>query len=307
MQKVSVVIPVYNVEKYIMQCLNSVLEQSYSNLEVIIVDDCSTDTTISKIKGICDERIKLLINSENRGPSFSRNRAIECATGDYIALLDGDDWWDSKRIERLMVEAKNRNADLIGDDLLLIEDGHTVPYDTVFNKCGLHINEPMLLDAAIFVNNNLGLQPIIKKEFLIHHSIKFNEELTYGEDYIFFLDILSKKGDFWILDEAYYYYRSRKGSLVTNRLRMLEQVLETTDLLINSYECKKNKEVRIALEKRKKYIQESIKYYQVIQPLKNKDFIKSLFNLKENPSAFFIILKRVPKFLKIKYKKITKS
>ncbi|PHG78415.1 glycosyltransferase family 2 protein [Bacillus wiedmannii] len=307
MQKVSVVIPVYNVEKYIMQCLNSVLDQSYSNLEVIIVDDCSTDTTISKIKGICDERIKLLINSENKGPSFSRNRAIECATGDYIALLDGDDWWDSKRIERLMVEAKNRNADLISDDQLLIEDGHSVPYDTVFNKCELHVNEPMLLDAAIFVNNNLGLKPIIKKEFLIHHGIKFNEELTYGEDYTLFLDILLKEGNYWVLKDAYYYYRSRKGSLVTHRLKMLEQVLETTEFLMNSHECQQNKEVRIALEKRKKYIQESIKYYQVIQPLKNKDFMKSLFNLKANPSALFIILKRVPKFLKIKYKKITKS
>jgi len=76
---VSVIIPTYNVEKYIKQCINSVLAQTHKNLEIIIVDDCSADNTLKIVQSYADSRINILINKENKGPSYSRNRAIEKA------------------------------------------------------------------------------------------------------------------------------------------------------------------------------------------------------------------------------------
>ena len=98
MSLVSIIIPTYNTEKYIEKCIQSVLEQTYTDYEIIIVDDCSTDNSMDVVARFKDPRIKVIKNEINRGPSYSRNRGIQLSKGDFIALLDSDDWWDSKQI-----------------------------------------------------------------------------------------------------------------------------------------------------------------------------------------------------------------
>jgi len=97
---VSVIIPAYNAENYIEKAIQSVLEQTYPNFEVIVIDDNSTDRTVDVVREFRDERIKLLVNEQNMGPSYSRNRGIIEAKGEWIALLDSDDWWDKDRCKR---------------------------------------------------------------------------------------------------------------------------------------------------------------------------------------------------------------
>ena len=89
--KVSVITPTFNDEKYIKETLFSILNQTHNNLEIIVVDDCSSDKTIDVVSSIQDKRIHLIKNDINRGAAFSRNLAISAATGDYIAFLNGDD------------------------------------------------------------------------------------------------------------------------------------------------------------------------------------------------------------------------
>ena len=96
---VSVVMPVYNLENYIASSIRSILRQTYSNIELIIVDDCSTDNSYEIAQTFKDERIRLFRNSENRGVVYSRNFAISKAKGEYIALNDGDDISHPRRIE----------------------------------------------------------------------------------------------------------------------------------------------------------------------------------------------------------------
>ena len=91
----SVVIPLYNKEAYVSKTLNSVLNQTYQNFEVILVNDCSNDNSLDVIQGIHDQRIKIIEHSENKGLSASRNTGINAATHPYIAFLDADDYWDS--------------------------------------------------------------------------------------------------------------------------------------------------------------------------------------------------------------------
>lgn len=104
MKKLSIILPTYNIERYIEQTLNSILKQTYRNLEVIIIDDCSTDNTRSILKNYSkkDDRIKLFLNESNLGPGATRNSGIEKATGEYITFMDHDDWQNLDRYENMI-------------------------------------------------------------------------------------------------------------------------------------------------------------------------------------------------------------
>lgn len=114
MEKVSIIIPVYNVEKYLPMCLNSVIGQTYADLEIICVDDGSPDRSAAVISsfGGKDRRIRL-ISQKNQGLSGARNIGIESISGDYIVFLDGDDWIDPKTIESAVNTAQATNADVV--------------------------------------------------------------------------------------------------------------------------------------------------------------------------------------------------
>ena len=100
MEKVSVVVPVYNSSQTIMRCLNSVLNQSYLNLEVLVVDDCSTDNTSQIVKSIEDSRIIYVRLEKNSGVACARNKGISLASGEYLCFIDSDDFWKPDKIER---------------------------------------------------------------------------------------------------------------------------------------------------------------------------------------------------------------
>ena len=97
----SVVIPLYNKEAYVAKTLNSVLNQTYQNFEVIIVNDCSTDNSLNVVHKIDDSRFKIIKHNKNKGLSASRNTGIKAATHSYIAFLDADDYWDSIYLETI--------------------------------------------------------------------------------------------------------------------------------------------------------------------------------------------------------------
>ena len=102
MEKISVIIPTYNREQKIVKSVQSVLEQTYSNLEIIIVDDGSTDHTEQVVKEIQDERIVYIRQAENQGVSAARNIGVANATADFIAFHDSDDCWHSDKLEKQM-------------------------------------------------------------------------------------------------------------------------------------------------------------------------------------------------------------
>ena len=123
--KISIIIPVYNVEKYLERCLNSIRNQSYDNLEVIMIDDCSTDNSYE----ICQKyeekyNFKLLKNNDNKGLSYTRNRGIKESTGDYIGFIDSDDYVDSNYYESLLKNIKEN--DICVCDISLEYKDHSI-------------------------------------------------------------------------------------------------------------------------------------------------------------------------------------
>ena len=112
---ISVIIPVYNSEDYLFVTLNSILKQTYSDLEIICIDNCSTDSSVEILEYFSkkDERIVILRNIEDKGASFSRNRGLKYAKGDYIFFLDSDDWVSPNTLEELFKNAESNDSDLV--------------------------------------------------------------------------------------------------------------------------------------------------------------------------------------------------
>lgn len=161
--KVSVIITAYNVGKYIERAVKSVLSQTYNNIEVIIVEDCSTDNTKDIIEQLAkeDNRIKIIYHTENKGAGWGRRDGIDLSTGDYFITVDGDDWLDCDFIETLVGKAKETNADIVSGGITVNkEDGYweaTCYGDIVTN------GEDKVLkfwgEKIVFMNNK-----IIKKD-----------------------------------------------------------------------------------------------------------------------------------------------
>ena len=111
----TVIIPTYNIERYLRQCLDSVVNQTYKNLEIIIIDDNSSDSTPDIIKEYAanDARIKTVFHTKNHGPGNTRNEGLELATGDYVTFMDHDDWQDLDKYQKMMAKAAEHAADIV--------------------------------------------------------------------------------------------------------------------------------------------------------------------------------------------------
>ncbi|WDL95265.1 glycosyltransferase family 2 protein [Alicyclobacillus sp. ALC3] len=251
---VSVIMAAFNVERYIERAIRSALEQTVPNIEVIVVDDCSTDKTLAVVRSLADPRIKLYKNTENRGPSFSRNHAISKAEGQWLAVLDADDWWTLNRLEDLLEVAEQYNAEVVCDDLYLIEDGADVPWIRYFQsreKVIGRMDDVRVLTPHKMVEDDYAvLQPLIHTNFLLQHDIHYKDQIAFGEDYVFLLDCLVQGAKAVIDPRAHYYYRSRPGSLTQSAAAGWENWARLLRELSTSEPYNLHRDVAQALQKK---------------------------------------------------------
>ena len=140
---VSVIMPSYNMEKYIEEAITSVINQTFVDWELLVVDDCSTDGTREIILKFAenDSRIKMIVNEVNMGVAKTRNHGIDCCNGKYVAFLDSDDYWHSRFLEKMVACAENKKADIVYCSYELVDEQKNkicndfiVPEDTTFEK-----------------------------------------------------------------------------------------------------------------------------------------------------------------------------
>lgn len=123
---ISVIVPVYNVEGYLDECLNSIRQQTYTNIEILLVEDCSTDSSMTVLQAhLVDTRLKLIPHQKNRGISVARNTGVEAATGDYLIFVDSDDIIDTRLIASCVNCAITTDADLVTYGFSVIYRWHT--------------------------------------------------------------------------------------------------------------------------------------------------------------------------------------
>ena len=137
MPKITVIIPIYNVGKYIQRCAQSLFEQTLSDIEYIFVDDCSVDNSIAILKELlenypkCKEKVKILELSQNKGAAIARSNALKLATGEYIAYCDSDDWVARNTYELLLTKAEQTNADIVYCDFNMVYSDKVLEYDNL--------------------------------------------------------------------------------------------------------------------------------------------------------------------------------
>ncbi|NBD14042.1 glycosyltransferase family 2 protein [Corallococcus silvisoli] len=235
---VSVIIPAYNVEAYLGAAIDSVFEQSHPSLEIVIVDDCSRDRTVEVAERYQDARIRVLRNEQNQGPSQSRNIAIDHAQGEWVAVLDADDWWKPQRLERLLALAETSQAAIVCDDLLLVPEGEPHPKVTFFQTQARRwgrIEKPFQVDALKMAVDDYGfLKPMFRKSFLDARELRYKPALRAGEDFEFLLRCLLGGGQMVVSHEAMYCYRSRADSLTADPVKCLTRILDMADELLGS-------------------------------------------------------------------------
>jgi len=231
---ISVVVAAYNVAEYVGQCLESLLACTGVGLEVIVVDDASSDATADTVSARfgAAPNVKLLRLGINRGPSHARNMAITAATGQWIAWVDADDWCAPVRFRALLELAHRFDADVVSDDQHVVEDGFRQPWSTInrVNRWRQRVSEPVSFER--FVRSRHIVKPLIKRSFLQAHHLRFNEEVRHGEDFLLLSELLLAGARWHMSPVPMYYYRIRQGSITNTgefahgNLRSLERLLE---------------------------------------------------------------------------------
>lgn len=221
--KFSVIIPVYKVEKYLRPCVDSVLNQTFSDFEVILVDDGSPDSC----PAICDEyaqkdsRVKV-VHQKNMGQSGARNSGLDVADGDYICFIDSDDYLINNEVLQKLAWATQSNPDIVHYKFQewFENDGHIA-------ECKFDYNVPTegrslveiycdLIDKDAYYNS--AWSKIVKKSLLIENGIRFERGIL-GEDNEWYYHVVTAANTLRLIDEPLYVYRRRSGSTTTTTTR----------------------------------------------------------------------------------------
>lgn len=214
---VSVVMANYRGAAHLEAALRSVLAQTHRRLELLLADDASDDDSLAVAAAIDDPRLRILPSERNRGPAATRNRALQAARGDWIAIVDSDDLIHPQRLERLLSVARARGADIVADDLVHFGAPSTVGGATLLQP--LALTEPMPLDVATFLSGLSGkpmapvfgyLKPLISRAVL--GTRLYDETLHIGEDNDLIVRLLMAGARFTLVPDPLYAYRRHAGS-----------------------------------------------------------------------------------------------
>lgn len=209
---VSAIIPVYNAEKFLVECIESLRNQTLSEIEMIFINDGSTDNSLEILERYkkIDNRITV-INQKNSGPSVARNKGIKIAKGEYISFIDSDDWINKNMYQEMYQNAKQNNSDLVICDMKLIgKNDELYIKGTTLNTCiydkekvEQHIYEELISNSQF----NSAANKLYKAEIVKSHHITFDKEIYYAEDWLFNVNFLKRCTTVSYINKAFYYYR----------------------------------------------------------------------------------------------------
>jgi succinoglycan biosynthesis protein ExoO len=308
--EISVIIPTYNTEKYIEQAVNSVLSQTFTNFEIIVVDDASADNTCRILSSIQDCRLKVFRQSINAGAGATRNRALQEARGNWIAVLDSDDWYAPERLGTLLAFAQEHQADMVADDLYIIEDGATQPRATLVGYSGIAVPDTITVDPVAFVLSDIegrrGLslgfsKPLFRHQFLIEHQITYQPDIKVSQDFWLDMDCLIRGAKFYFLPEPHYYYRSRDGALTTstNRFERLSQECDVINRFLQNEQklLSHSTELVAALGLKLQETKRCRDYCAVVDTIKQQNFLKAFYLSLHHPLFYQQFLSEGPKVI----------
>lgn len=252
----SIIVPVYNVERYINECLDSLMNQTYKNIEIIVINDGSSDSSLSLIEEYSriDDRIRV-IDQKNMGLGYTRNVGIDNAKGDFILFIDSDDYISLNTCEEIeKILSSNDEIDIIVLGRYRFADGVYMQDHVSKEQTYFETGESYLLHC---VQNECftasSCNKVFRRSFLKKNKLRFDSGILY-EDLLFVFKALICSSSLVVMDFPYYYYRwNRKDSIINTINEKDKDVLYT----VNMMEC-------FLIQKNKYYLMEDILYKELI-------------------------------------------
>jgi glycosyltransferase involved in cell wall biosynthesis len=298
--KISIIIPIYNTNKYLRECLNSIINQTLKNIEIICVNDGSTDDSLDIIKKYINDNRIVIIDKKNSGYGDSMNQGLNVASGEYIGIVESDDFVDVNMFENLYKITKKGDIDIVRSNFYLYweknrkEALHFKILKKLYNK----IFSPMELQNIFLVQPSIWAG-IYKKRFLIKNNIKFltTPGASY-QDTSFFYKTLFKANKIFCTKKAFYYYRQTNSNSSVNNNTLNKVILVHKEL--NEIEKYIKKDMKLydinqkyfntkkimtllwnlnRVDKKKEY--NKILYKEIYEILKNDNYIHEQFNNSE--------------------------
>lgn len=239
MPKISVIIPMYNVEKYLSATLSSLQTQTFDDFEAICVDNGSTDQSLSVLREITakDSRIKI-IEQENRGVSAARNAALDRASGEYIAFLDSDDLMHPQMLETMLHALETSDSDIVYCDYVRFNDGEDVSFEKVTSPAIREIPEHF---KTFLSKKEKPLVPALWNKLYrteLFKNIRLPEDVSIAEDFVAICSVLFAAKKVSYVPASLIYYRQRSGSLIRSALdeTYIQNAFKATRLILERFE-----------------------------------------------------------------------
>jgi succinoglycan biosynthesis protein ExoO len=299
---VSVVIPAYNAEKTIRFAIDSVLEQTVQDLEVVVVDDASTDGTAKAVEAVGDSRVRLLKSPRNLRQAAARNLGMKEARGRWVAFVDADDEWVPERLEHLLAAIASEPECFVADFSTVCvpkADGRLAPLESQRPAEDLHLEE---FDFPDYVELGMDVKPMVPRAALTGHGIEFPEWGSCG-DWAFLIARLSASGiKGKLLHRVGYLYRVT-GAHDSSTVRGIEEILKVTEFLAvdpNMPEATKERLKRQIPGTRKRLVGAA---------LREGNWAKFGHYARQSPSAFLELPGSLLRFLwrRIRYSTVHRS
>ena len=234
--KVTIIVPIYNVSAYIERCWESLVKQTYKDLEILFIDDCGTDDSVEKLQKLIDIHpgiyCKILHHDHNRGLSAARNTGLMAATGDYVYFLDSDDDITEDCIERLVAPVMNDEIDIVVGNYRVV---------------GGEAHSPLLLDSGLLSSSKdvlasyaagkwyvMAWNKLCRRDFLIDNNLFFREGLIH-EDVLWTFQVACKAQSLYVCNDVTYNYNVRGASIMTSMSieRDLRVYLDVFDAIVD--------------------------------------------------------------------------
>lgn len=220
MDKISIIVPVFNSIAYLEKCVNSLLDQTYKNIEILLIDDCSTDgsSRLCDLLHLRDDRIKVYHQPENAGVSAARNIGISMAKGEYIGFCDSDDWLEKDTYEYLINLQKYRKADISSCNVIW-------EYSNRKKRNNFTIREELYLsptEAIVELHKGKYVQHWLCNKLFrqeLFKNIRLQEDLIYGEDYVAMCNVLERCSGMICGPLYKYHYRQQNSSACNQKFR----------------------------------------------------------------------------------------
>jgi glycosyltransferase involved in cell wall biosynthesis len=292
----TVIMANYNGSAYLRDAISSVQKQTLKDIEIIISDDASNDDSVDIIKRLMadDPRIRLVTSNRNNGPAHARNQGLELAKGKWIAIVDSDDLVHPARFSALIDSAKRDGADIAADDLLIF--GARQPPTTILK--GYWARGPFWVDIAEYVELNhfygrgptLGyLKPIFSSDLIARNAVRYDENLTVGEDYNFVLKLLRAGARFRVYPQLQYFYRKHAASFSHRLWPGALEALKAVDLRLIDELTPAEHGLGAKLNARVRSIDRALAFEEIVSSLKAAEWIKAARTSIANPGAFLLL------------------